>query len=352
MFHSKPVAIRQRPSVPPLLILVAMLICILVPSPLSIPKPLTPVFRSFQGDHQSLTQRPFDQPPGVQKPFHAQQSDTSYPEQHHGNSHHPNFEDRHDSQQQQYVVQRPVTETLPTHNFSGSDGSGKIKSENNTAISNSDSPPSDLKPCSHVVLFSAPRHGSTWFIDSVEGCSFTRANNGTFGTLNAQTEIWNGGQFGVVRNISKGDAVHYVVHNMSLKFFPTPWKVRQNDAMAVIDGAHQQAVPFVMLTRRIENAFKSLVVARETRVWNRVADNSSESIDVALDEEEFADYNLFISTHFDSARHYLESRAIPYDSFDYDVIKSLRWIILPKSRCYVPNCNFDSTAKNSDDISS
>lgn len=286
LFHPKSAPLRQRLSVSPLLIFFGMLICLLLPSPLSVPTPPTAVFQHVNGINDlSSARRP--------APIQQQPSDS-----------------------QSSIVRDSV-------NISGVDGS-QI----------------DMKPCSHIVLFSAPRHGSTWFIDSVEQCSFTLANNGTFGSLNSQTEIWNGGQNGVVRDMSTEDAVHYVVHNMSLKLFPTPWKVHRQEAVSIIERAHERGIPIVMLTRQPESALKSLLVAKETRVWNRVANSSSDSVQLSVEEEELLDYQNVISKHFDSARQYLESHSIPYDSFDYDVVKSMPQIDLPNSRCFVRNCNY------------
>lgn len=377
MFHIKSVPTKQRPFAPPILILVAMLICIFVPSPLTTPKPPTSAFRPSRIEpgssrqHHFAQQQPSDverqsdsqkqidaqnrigaqQPPGAQRQPDIQhleaqsQSDalkTSDTQQL------PDTQNQSGVQQEINfntesndielpAAQHPAVEQLPAQSKLGS---------NEPANSDTDGPPDGFKRCSHIVLFSAARHGSTWFIDSVEGCTFTRGNSGTYGSLNAQTEIWNSGQDGIVLNMSVEDAVHYVAHNMSLKFFPSPMKFRQDDAAAVIHGAHQHNIPFVMLTRKPESAFKSLLVARETNVWNSVSNRSPESVELPLEDKEFIVYRKSISRHFESARNILESKGIPYDVFDYDVVKTVPWIILPKSLCYIRNCNFETSATN------
>lgn len=391
MFHSKSSSPRQRLPVPPLLILVAMLICIFIPSPLSIPKPPAPVFRPPQMDHGTFQQQQqhivqqqpdsqnqpdfhtnldakldtIERQPDSQQPHNTQtqsrdqsqldaQPPSSAQDQHDaleetdaqlraadaqqlsGVQYETNNQKQLGDDQQPNTAQRPISEQLE-QTLSNSNS-------NKTMASDTDTPPDDFKPCSHIVLFSAPRHGSTWFIDSVEGCSFTRANNGTFGGLNSKTELWNGGQDGIVRNMSIGDAIQYVVNNMSLKLFPSPLKFRRDDASAVIDGARLHNVPFVMLTRKPESALKSLLVAKETHVWNRVANTSSASIDLSVEDEELTEYRNVITKHFNSARNLLESKGISYDSVDYDVVKNDPWIKLPKSLCYVRNCNFEPSA--------
>lgn len=76
---------------------------------------------------------------------------------------------------------------------------------NQTILSDSDNSVSDdsqdlqiassrSKLCPHVLLFSAIRHGSTWFVDNVERCVYSRDESGNrtgnFGKLNHYAELW------------------------------------------------------------------------------------------------------------------------------------------------------------------
>lgn len=234
------------------------------------------------------------------------------------------------------------------------------------------SPPAGMRQCGHVILFSAPRHGSTWFLDCVENCTFTMSNDGTFGKLNEMTELWNHGQKGPVDHISLDGAIDYVQRNISVKLFPFPLKLNEDNATRLIEQSSRNGISLVVLTRRYTEAYRSHLEARESMEWNTnlaasknksgeedhdmntsvrtVVDGEGRPVDVSDGKsgdnqpEEFMSldvYKEFLHWHFVRAYQILDNLSLLYDVLDYDVVRKQKWIVLSKQNCYVYNCNFN-----------
>lgn len=211
-----------------------------------------------------------------------------------------------------------------------------------------------VRECGHVLLFTSPRHGSTWFLDNVEKCRFSRKFGGTFGNLNSLTEMWNQGQFGPVRNLTAPQAVNYLLSNLSLKIFPGPYSERRDVAIQLVEQLGQSnnnIIPVVILKRAVNDVYRSLSMAQKTGTWNR--NNQALKKDSIDDEKDDGDERLnvqeqrmvlphddFMSEFFAQVPEDLENRGIRYDTLDYEDIKERQWIMLPKNGCYVRNCNF------------
>lgn len=228
--------------------------------------------------------------------------------------------------------------------------------------------------CPHVVLLSAARHGSTWFIDSVERCRFSEANNGTsFGKLNMFSEMWMTSHDGPLRDMKYGHALDYVTTFMSIKFFPWTWTLYSENITSLVRAAHHMRhLPVVVLTRSHADAYRSFVSAQEKGTWNSaVPDSDAGAGKVSTNEvtlrqssaravnvkqnasvrqgqteqkkiEEDEDFKHFAEQrdeYFKTIRSMLKQNNVKYDQVDYDEIKGIKWIHLPNSQCYVRNCN-------------
>lgn len=212
-------------------------------------------------------------------------------------------------------------------------------------------PPNGLYPCHHIILFSAARHGSTWFVDCVENCTFTDANNGTFGKLNSATELWDRGQNRPGSFMSTDDAVNYVRFNMSVKIFPAAFKQQPHVISGFIKRNRKLGTPFVVLTRRIDASYRSYTTAIRASVWNRNSHGEVRNQPVTVREaanisvESWNSYNTRIPNYFKEVTRALDANGVTYDTIDYDDIKKAEWIMLPKNNCYIRNCNFRTRSK-------
>lgn len=123
-----------------------------------------------------------------------------------------------------------------------------------------------LPMCKPIFLITAPRHGSTWLLDSVENCRFRRegTKNGTFDRVNTRVELWNTFQKGIATNKPAANVIPYIVSTVSLKLFPVAWGKRRKDAYKVlVDTINAKNVAVV------DAAVMSYVLAWNIRHWHR-----------------------------------------------------------------------------------
>lgn len=305
---------RVRPPLSSALILVIVIICLIIPSPLS--------FSSSPLNLLSTVQSPDPVEPANPNPTDTEKAKTSEP----------------------ISVPTETSNDQKTRVEDNNDQSPKIPEEN-------DMPPEGMKQCGHVLLFTAPRHGSTWFVDCVEKCAFTIANNGTFGHLNKYTELWNGGQDGPVLSISPEDAAEYVHENISLKVFPAPLRNFGEDVEKLTDIAYQKYnVPLVLLTRSLEDAYKSLATAEQQKVWNANTNMSNDAVasmraveisQVEIDEKKDEVFQRFVQLHYDTVRKMLNEKQYMFDELDYDALRASKYFVLEKNQCYIKSCNYN-----------
>lgn len=240
---------------------------------------------------------------------------------------------------------------------------GQIKQRNwrNVMQFSSQKRTQQRKKCGHILLLSHPRQGSTWFLDCVEGCAFSNRYNGTFGKLNAFSELWNVAQKGgPLTNISATLAVEFLTSVMSLKIFSTPWEVYPHGVRQVVLNASKRGIPIVILNRRPRDAYLSFERARARNLWNENTYSPSgsdfdsvEGKDFNLDSsqndvinekkllnsESFRNFKEFRMKHYERVQAFLKKENIPYDEVDYDDIKAQPTIVLPVANCIVCNCN-------------
>lgn len=212
--------------------------------------------------------------------------------------------------------------------------------------------PENMKQCGHTILFTAPRHGSSWFIDCIENCSFSVANYGqSFGNANSLTELWNIDQKSFVEtisvvDISVNDAINYVKYNLSIKLFPREFRERIEDSMKFVLASYKNGVPIVILRRNPESASRSLAIARKDVKWNInsngaiTSNNDTERTDIYLQDEQNLAFINSVKLHYDLVDQKLSQLRIPFDSVNYEEIKIQQYIVLPKNQCYVRNCNY------------
>lgn len=201
-------------------------------------------------------------------------------------------------------------------------------------------PPPDLPQCGHALLLTAPRHGSTWLVDSIERCSF-RAN-GTFTTANNNAELWIPSHV-ALSNISVAHATRHLQQNCSLKLFPQSFTTRPQDAVSMVRVARDTDTPILVLTRSIEAVFVSWRRARSEKVWNLVS-APNQMRNSTVDKElwnafvPFRDGVIRYFSMVDDVLERLEVRKV--DRFAYEDIANKRFVVARKNGCYIRNCNF------------
>lgn len=215
-----------------------------------------------------------------------------------------------------------------------------------------------LPGCGHVLVFTGPRHGSTWFLNNVENCTYTNSD-GTFGKLHDYSELWVPRPFSNVMNMSVADAQDWIVHNVSLKIFPWPWRNRPEDAKQILLHAVKHGVPIVLLERDVYQAYRSIMLALRTKRWDDNARRTGNGVDTALSDKEdlnkvdemvdemvksgnrnWIQFKEDMDTHLEAVSEFLMQEHLAYDRVNYDDIVDIPSITLTNARCVIRNCNF------------
>lgn len=204
--------------------------------------------------------------------------------------------------------------------------------------------------CPHVLLFTAVRHGSTWLVDNVEHCAYSRdaagVRTGSFGTLNRLAELWVAAQKGPLVDVSADRVPAYVVHNHSVKIFPFVWTSRSDEVRGIVRAVADARVPIVLLTRDERKVYQSLLTALESNVWNADTNGTAKHDAVdrprlsALENSKAQAYYARLKKYFAAVRFYLDKQRLVYDQLDYDNVLQLRSIPLQNAACVIHNCNF------------
>lgn len=214
-----------------------------------------------------------------------------------------------------------------------------------------------LPRCPHAILFSAPRHGSTWFINSLERCRYSQKDeNGAERYnryVNRNSELWVPAQPGPVLNISARGAAQYVKKNNSIKIFPMAVIQYLDGVRTLLAEAKRMNLPVIVLTRQMSDAYGSLQAAKDSGIWNRNAPKAASPLNrlqqleqqqKRLETESSPEFDKFrdrLDRFFTQARRLLEEVGIAnYDELDYDTIREMRLIRAEKNGCYIANCNF------------
>lgn len=221
---------------------------------------------------------------------------------------------------------------------------------NNMATAGSDT--SAIPYCGHSLVVAGPRHGSTWFVNNIENCSYSQAD-GTFGTLHDESELWLQRPHSMVANLSVSQAEKYISQNSSLKLFPWPWRTFRKDSQRLLQYCVKQKIPVILLERDVHRAFRSMVLAKETNRWNDNNVQSSSSSDSILVERveqmvaekiefrsrDWVTFESQMKHHALSVASYLDKHNLPFDRVAYDMFVKAEHIVLPSSQCKIRNCN-------------
>lgn len=202
--------------------------------------------------------------------------------------------------------------------------------------------------CPHVVLFSSARHGSTWFIDSVERCRYSRSprrrpTEPFDPDVFRATEPWKHPRSPIYA-LSGADTAHYVRANSSVKVFSSTMALNPQGVRDLVTNASALHLPFVILRREPRATFESLRVAKHSGIWNGMRNSSGlndTQIGHLVDQEAFAKYKATMERHYQFIHGILHQARVTWtDTVDYDRIKAQKYIRLHNNNCYIRNCNF------------
>lgn len=207
----------------------------------------------------------------------------------------------------------------------------------------------DLPLCSNAIVFTGARQGSTWFINSLERCSFADAPSANTSQPRfaddsfKRTELWK--HFGEPAldgtNLSATDAVHYIVHNNSVKIFPSVFWRRRDDIAQMLRMRREHNLTVLVLRRDVHAAWDSWRRANRSGVWNGSVKQVHDEYDPQLHE-----YFLASRERYDrGVENFLHKEQVPYDVFDYDQVKGQPYVIAKNNHCYIANCNFIPLSK-------
>lgn len=209
--------------------------------------------------------------------------------------------------------------------------------------------------CPHVILFTQARHGSSWLLDSVERCRFSRTEQvepGIFGKrVYLDTELWHvydESKSGRLHSLSPDEVIEYVQRNCSVKIFPPALKSKGH-LIRQLMRAGRGLVPFLILTRDLKDAYLSYKEAKRSGNWARVRrqnqlgqvkKNHMRLHSKAKNETEYHEFAQWTSAFFRDIRSLLAEEQVPFDEYDYDVVKEQRWLFVKGFNCYIRSCNF------------
>lgn len=210
-----------------------------------------------------------------------------------------------------------------------------------------------LPLCSRFVVFTGPRQGSTWFIDSLEQCKYSLPASGDAPYVEDvfnRTEVWV--HFGEKEHESGymdgGMVVEYIKTNGSVKVFPRAFRRRRKELELVVKRREQYGIRLVVLRREIGKTWKSFKRAQLTGVWN----GKGSDRDVPIEKRDKIErkgptweafvrgrkrYEEGVETMLKEAGVSVEKEV---DVLYFDKIKDMEWIELEKAGCVLRNCNY------------
>lgn len=237
--------------------------------------------------------------------------------------------------------------------------------------------------CQNAVIFTGARQGSTWFIDSIQHCMYSRVDPESGHRLFhpdvfRKTEIWK--HFGEPQldgtHLTAQDALNYVVHNTSIKIFPSVFWRRRHDVAEILRHRQKYNLTILVLRRDVEATWHSWLRAQRSNVWNVASSNATstdtQSTSVSNDADDFdlpaglnfrelehekqrlmsnlspEEYRERYGRFSDSRKRFdkgveqlLREHQVSYDVFDYDIAREMPVAIARNNRCIIRNCNFD-----------
>lgn len=201
-----------------------------------------------------------------------------------------------------------------------------------------------IQLCSHILLFSSARHGSTWFIDSADNCRYSMSapeDKPFSNTVFLMTEPWKHEKSSFA-NMSGIEVADHVRKNASVKIFSSTLANFRPRVEELLESAGRSMdIPVVILRRDPRSTFSSFQLASETKNWNTRKD-SEKVIKIDHDKEKaFQGYKAYLERYFADVQNLIaEKNVTRADIIDYDDIKDLEYIKLKNNDCYIRNCNF------------
>lgn len=207
--------------------------------------------------------------------------------------------------------------------------------------------------CSHTILISQARHGTTWLLDSVERCRFSRkeqVEEGIYGKrVYLDTELWHVYDKAALYNISAQEAVNYVMNNCSVKIFPTALE-KLDRFKALVKGGRDLHVPIVVLRRNLTDAFWSYRRAEQSGVWAHVNQGGAEAAEnMGATQQNMNDpatgralakWRRESNVYFARVNQLLEKLEVPVDELWYENVTHAKWLYLHSGSCWVRSCNY------------
>lgn len=199
-------------------------------------------------------------------------------------------------------------------------------------------------------MFTGARQGSTWFIDSLERCKYSRNASEDAPYVDdvfKRTEVWK--HFGEAQHDSgymDADSVlQYIRANGSVKVFPSAFWRRRKEIEEVVRRRAEENIGLAVLRRDTGKTWRSLKTAEEKGVWN----GNGEQRDWAQEGDEWEYFEGSRQRYEEGVRVLLEKVGVSVDNdvdvLDFDDVKHSEWILLQKAGCVVRNCNYERRGK-------
>lgn len=207
--------------------------------------------------------------------------------------------------------------------------------------------PSDAHICPHIAMLSAARHGSTWFVDSVDDCRYS--SHVPFDDMEQEkaefaadvfsvSELWSIHE-GPLRKISPLSAAEYIKVNASVKLLSPHAVERPGSVRSFLTEVKNQGTPVVLLRRDLGDAFASLSEAQKTGNWAAIKRRGRRRKGKPVGEGWKA-YRAKMEKYFKDGTGLLREVGVKFDEVWYEDVVGQERIWLENAGCYVRNCNF------------
>lgn len=205
----------------------------------------------------------------------------------------------------------------------------------------------NITRCPHAVVITSQRHGSSWFVNCIDNCSFSQVDHelNFDAKLYLKTELWNPTfKLGPVANISFNETLNYLKVNHSLKILPNVHDLHHETIQKFLVRVASFKLPIVVLRRNLSNAFKSYTIAKRTRQFNINSKQSNGERTLRLnfprDIMQENNFVMKINSYFHNITSFLKRKNIVFEKLWYEEIRENRTIFLKSQNCEIFNCNY------------